>query len=631
MSDIRMLDGKLLQGGLAAQINYILNPNAHKNTAGWITYANTPGPAPVNGIGGSPSLTLSRLESNTSLRGTQFELAKGVGDLQGQGASYEISIDYADQAKVLQISFDYIFSSTQQTGDWVVYIYDQNNGNLIQPAGYQIQGGVSGTKYKHIATFQTASNSNLYRVIIHRASVNTAANTLTFTNIIVGPQIVQYGAPVTDMVAYTPIVAGLGTGSGTATGFWAKRGDSLVGKIKFVKDVNTGSGSSAVTYTIPPGLSIDSSKLVQTLQATVGSVWAYGIKGSATEQISTASYISNTITVMNIGDASGNPLFGSNMSGNSIVTIEFEVPIVGWSSTVQMSNDTDTRVVAAYASASTTSLTASFATIIFPTIGSDTHSAYNSSTGVYTAPVPGYYSISGYFQIGTSVSYTANTGVYLAYKKNSASAVSLATWVATATASVSPGVSGSGIVYLNAGDTLVLQGASSTNATIASGANYLSISRLTGPSAIAASETVAVRATTTDANTIASGANATVVWNGESYDTHGSFASNTFTAPISGKYAIKGSIGLQSATFNSASRYTIDLLKNGSFNNVLAQFGWLGTATSASYPPVMPWADTIQLVAGDTLTIRITQTSGSNKSFDTSSGVNYWAIERIGN
>ena len=41
-------------------INYITNPSAKSVVTPWVTYANTPGSQPVNGTGGSPSITLTQ-------------------------------------------------------------------------------------------------------------------------------------------------------------------------------------------------------------------------------------------------------------------------------------------------------------------------------------------------------------------------------------------------------------------------------------------------------------------------------------------------------------------------------------------------------------------------------------------
>jgi hypothetical protein len=121
------------------------------------------------------------------------------------------------------------------------------------------------------------------------------------------------------------------------------------------------------------------------------------------------------------------------------------------------------------------------------------------------------------------------------------------------------------------------------------------------------------------------------VWNGETYDTHGAFASNTFTAPISGKYRVSGSIQFGAATYNSGSQAYIRIRKNGSLWSYPNTFQWLGTATSASFNSGFNFSDVVTMNAGDTLDTQLTNTSGSNKAMSGSAVENFMVIERIGN
>jgi len=106
-------------------------------------------------------------------------------NFQGEGVYTQLkTINNADLTKVLYISFDYEFDVTQLTGDWIVYIKDNTNG-MVQPVGFQIQGGVSGGKYRHTASFQTASNSTSYRLYIHRAVTTATAVNLKIDNVVV--------------------------------------------------------------------------------------------------------------------------------------------------------------------------------------------------------------------------------------------------------------------------------------------------------------------------------------------------------------------------------------------------------------------------------------------------------------
>jgi len=128
----------------AGGINYIENPDAESSTAGWATYADAAASRPVDGTGGSPNVTWTR-STSSPLRGVaSFLFTKDAANRQGQGASYDLTIDSADQARVLQISFDYEIASGTYSGgtsstdsDLIVYIYRTTaTGRLIEPSTF---------------------------------------------------------------------------------------------------------------------------------------------------------------------------------------------------------------------------------------------------------------------------------------------------------------------------------------------------------------------------------------------------------------------------------------------------------------------------------------------------------------
>ncbi len=227
-SKLLTADGLLTSAGRTLDfdggINYIANGGAEVNTTGWATYADAAASSPVDGTGGSPSSTFTR-STTTPLRGQgSFLWTKSAANRQGEGFSYDFSIDTSDKAKVIQISFDYLVSSgTYADSDMTIWIYDVTNAALIQPAGYTIQNAA--VSMRQLATFQSASNSTSYRLIVHTSSTSASAYTLQFDNFSVGPQIVTNGAAVSDWVSFTP--TGSWTTNTTYTGLWRRIGDSM--------------------------------------------------------------------------------------------------------------------------------------------------------------------------------------------------------------------------------------------------------------------------------------------------------------------------------------------------------------------------------------------------------------------
>jgi hypothetical protein len=242
--------------------------------------------------------------------------------------------------------------------------------------------------------------------------------------------------------------------------------------------------------------------------------------------------------IINSAGAAG---FGATKLG---YTLRFSVPIVGWSSNVQMSSDSDTRVVAAIATGNPASASGG-AAIIFPTATYDTHNAYSISTGLYTVPVSGVYQLSG------SVNSTAAGGSLMQIYKNG----SLYSTVGAVNSN--GGGPFSGLVQVNAGDTLSIR---CNNTCDADGSSSLNIQRLSGPSQIAASETVA--ASYYVSTNFAATTTTPINFDTKIFDTHGAVTPSAtvwkFTAPTYGIYSISG-------YWYSASVVYWRVYKNGSY------------------------------------------------------------------
>lgn len=515
-------------GAGSGGINYITNPDAESNVTGWSAYADAAGTSPVDGTGGSPTVTITRT-TTTPLRGTgSFLLTKDAANRQGEGVSYDFTISNADKAKVLNISFDYeIASGTFTAGDSSdirVWIYDVTNATLIQPAPYTIQGG-SGSTQKFTGVFQTASNSTSYRLILHCATTSASAYTFEFDNVIVGPQIQLYGAPVTDWTAYTP--TGSWVSNTTYSGFYRRVGDSLEVNVA----VSTGAAptSVALTVNLPSGFTIDTAKIAGGGDANNYSLGvATAFESGVDQYLCQVGYSSTTSVGLYQLDGANGELGTVNQSNpftwgaGDILYFNFKVPIVGWSSTVQMSSDTDTRVCALRASGDPASAS-SGNPIIWPTADYDTHGSYNTSTGRYTAPISGYYRVS-------AVIASTNAGVDCFVYVDAASTVYAGTTDSNGEGQFL------GTVKVNAGQVIDLRPGATLDAQ--SGSVFY-IERISGPSAIAASEKVYLQYTGNAGGAIT--ANTTNIdFATKVVDSHGSWSGTVFTAPRPGLYIVEG-------------------------------------------------------------------------------------------
>jgi hypothetical protein len=324
------LGGGSGQGG----INYIANPDAEDTTTtGWETYADAAANVPVDGTGGSPNVTFTNT-SSTPVRGTRsFLLTKDAANRQGQGASYAFTIDPADTSKQLTISMDYRTSSAYVANDLRMFVYDVTNATLIYPGVIDLpKFDTVGAAYTFKTSFVTTTSTS-YRLILHVASTNASAYTLTLDNIQVGPQSLVQGTPVTEWQSYTPTIGGA-TSRSTTSFYYRRVGDNL--EIQGGFTVSAGVGS-AITVSIPAGLTIDTTKLIATSNAShVGTAMALDTGARFFDGI--VHYLDNTtLRVWDTFNAGGNTWNASNpmtwASGDTFA-LRVTVPISQWAGSV---------------------------------------------------------------------------------------------------------------------------------------------------------------------------------------------------------------------------------------------------------------------------------------------------------
>lgn len=593
--------------GGAGGVNYAeANPDAETNASSWTTYADAAA-TPVDLTGGSPTATWTRSTSNPLRGAGSFLFTAGA---LGNGTAITITPARADVKRggVLTGSIEYEPSATTATGDYTIWVYDVANSLLIQPTGYQIPGVATGTAAKHVFTFQLPTNATTLRVAIHQA-VSSPGGNLKVDSVAISPQALAYGAPITDWKTYTPTFsAGLGTVTFPLTTVpeWRRVGDSI--EIRGFAAAGT-VAASVLTIGIPAGLTlaysdttIASGSLVTSYSGSAALAGMFPIIVPATSTTAfcfTSNGSRNAFTILNGSDVLTNTAsFSWTAKGK----------IAGWSSSVQMSDSADTRVVAANITGDPASAS-SGNPIIVPTITFDTHGAYSVSTGNFTAPVPGYYQFHGSLA-------SANTAVAL-FIEGSFPKASLG----VGTTDSNGEATFTGLIYMNAGNTAHLTGSGTLDAS----ACNLSIQRLSGPASIAASETVAMRANTS--TTSGNSTPATAIFSVVDYDTHGGYATGTgrYTVPISGRYSVKTAVNFASTAFSAGASESVHLYKNG---NQISQMG-NKVVEAARTEPLCVWgSDDIRCLAGDILDVRL---GGSVVALDGVATNNYLSITRIGN
>jgi hypothetical protein len=579
----------------------------------------------------SASASLMTLAATTAspLIGTYSGLLTKTGGSSaiGQGfISGPMTIDREDLAKVLYGSFSYEvvsgtvdFSGTS-TQSLEIWIYNTVSGQWFQPAGYRGMNQTSGAG-KVTFSFQTDSTpaNNIYKVAIVTAQSDTNAYSVKFDDFSIGPTTLVLGAAFTDLTSYTPTFS---ASFGTVTGInmsWQREGDSLFVSGTFIPGTLT---SATAVMSLPAGLSINTAKLsgVTTNQMVGYGSIALTIVGASKDAVvlvSPSTSLTNVYFSLNDYQSGNNALAPQSATGvfysSTLTSISFRIPIQGWSSNVQMSNDTDTRVVdfvGSVGSGPAQVLTSNVTNVSVTTV-KDSHGAWTGST--YVVPVSGDYVVAG--SLATSAA-SQTPNIF----KN-------ATQVANASlgAAFSANFLGSGAIIIPncvAGDILSIR--SSSNGTVNQA--YISINRLSGPSVIAATETVAAFGQNTAGQSIPNATVTTIQTPTIRDDSHGALStSGTYTVPVSGRYFVSVSINFSS---NGTGARQVFVYKNGAVTGI----GTTSVPSSTGNVTGCACSGYIQALAGDTITMRAYQGSGGALALSTATDTsNTISINRVGN
>ena len=547
--------------GTKTSKNYLKAKSHFEKTAnGWNGYDDGAATRPVNGTGGATITTTCTRTTSSPLSGVgSLIMTKGAANYQGEGCSVDFTVDTKDKAKVLQVEFDYIVSS-------------------------------------FIGNFQTSSSGVNYRLMFHIASsTNTSSMVLKFDDIKISPSSYVYGTPISDWQSYTPVFTAMGTVTGI--NFQSRKvGDSLQTRGRFT--MGTGTGSQAQMTLGYAGASanvtIDSTKL--------SNIQLVGMAGYSPAFDRTMYVLGEPSTSYVTFSAQSGGVFaqlsGSSLaSSTEIISVEFQVPITGWSSSVQQSDSYSGREIAAsYSTSVGTSVNGTAAAIPFATKNYDTTNSWNGSD-TYTIPSSGKYSINSMLTYAYGA-YTAGHFIEIYVYKNGASVAGASQGAAT---SASNYITSQISVDLDcvAGDTIKIYARNDATRTLNTAVtnNYFNIKKLSSPTTISATETVAFSANT---SVSAVSTSAPFVFTTVSSDTHGAYSTSTgkFTAPVPGFYFFTATYYCGSATVQGV------FYKNGSTS--IAQ----GTGTVAnSQAGTISYG--VQLISGDTIELRSGAVTGT--------------------
>jgi hypothetical protein len=636
MSNITILRGDQIEGIESSQ-NFIKNLG-ERNTAGWVRYndgGSNPS-RPIDGTGGTPTSGLDvTLSATNPLAGDKsFIFSKPASNCQGQGFSYDFAIDRASRAKVLKIEFDYLvdsgtFNAGSNTADsdLIVYLYDVDASQLIEPSTFKLYSNASNIADKFSGYFQTSASSTNYRLIFHVATTNASAWSLKVDNVVVTPSKYVYGTPITDWTDYPPQLTGSITNptlgpDGYVTGRWRRIGDSIEIHVDAVRGTSGGSaGSGDYFLSLPSNIVADLNKISN--KNNVGTSFVFD--GGTAAYTGTAAVHSDGTKISAMLAPAGVVVTSNHPNTNwwtsaglNYFTVKATLPIQGWSSSVRMSDGYEGREIAFRArKASQSGLTlATWTTVTFSSsdVTFDDVSGWNG-TDTYTVRVSGKYRISGF-----AVNPSTGSGQYIgvSYRINGGSDIDIGSGVN------GPAAHGRAnfidIVNLKAGDTVQFR-VISENTTTVQFPTFI-IERISSPQTIAMGEVVAGYAKNASGQVIPNGTVTTLTGWTTVTDTHAILNPSTGVLTVNRSGFIDLSAIVSFSPNSTGERAILFLLNNTTEIGVVdirATSGGIttGVSTSISCYPVK---------SGDTFIVRAYQSSGGNLSIFNDRTLLSWRI-----
>ncbi len=525
---------KLVGSGSGGAVNFISDGDAEGSNI-WTAYADAAGTRPVDGTGGSPTVTAT-ISSTTPLAGTNsFLLTKGASNTQGQGIATTFSVDLAYRAKVVQIEFDYLVSSgtfvagsSSADSDVIAYIYDITNSTLIEPSSIKLLSNSTTLGDKFVANFQTSATGASYRLILHCATTSASAYTLKIDNIRVGPSSYVYGTPITDWATYTPSnTQGLGT-IASVNLKWRRVGDTMQIQGGFTTGTVT---ASTAQLGLPSGTTIGGTS---STRAYAGETIRNGGSRITNFAIQGVTYLTFGGGASSHGDLPGNSAFGS---AEALYITAFDIPISGWSSSVQVSDSYDGRQIGFRANNSSTTINATPAKIVWTNTNQDDVAGYSS--GTYTIRSAGWYDVAAALYVSGTPTVDQTSQLFIYRNGAAIKGYTLRYKVASATTTSIGPVADS--FYFNIGDTVEIYASSEITTPAISSSTTLNtffIGKRQAPTTISATEKVTFMAE--GASSSAAGSNVTIPFNTPTEDSHGGWNSTNkdYTVPCSGTYKI---------------------------------------------------------------------------------------------
>jgi len=646
--DAAITDGDIGGGGGSGGVNYVSsNPDFEADTSGWSLY-NDSAEKPVDGTGGSATCTFTRTTTSGEVlsgSGSGKFSHPGGGSKQGEGVSYDLDdFDLKGASKLHEIAFDFLYDGDQD--EIAMYMIASNDGLSadfvrIEPVGNLVQSA-SG----RFSCYFQSNNSTYedYRLCVHVKGTGTTAWDLILESVRVGDYDKSINPTVVSDWQTLPT-----TGSWTNAvynGKYKRVGDQLHAQVA-VTVTATPSPAGALNLDLLEGLNLDTSKIIKgaIFDVNCGTVT---LKDASTGNVAEGrlSYMTgaNTFRVRYFLDDGNRENYG-NLTGtsplslvnNDEIYITYSVPIAEWAT----GNDTiastkENRIVAMAASDTVTSIASAGTEDVIFSVVEETHSGYNVSTGEYTIPESGWYSVAVILSFSVSSPAAGNASNMKVLLNGGTHKRSFIEAEGT----------GSGVIYThvlpytfyyekddvlkctfnnNWGETIAFNGSSERE--------MFSVNRLSGHNQLIGNETVACVVSDDSGQAIdATGGNDTPTWNTVERDTNNMFdGASTITIKKAGLYFIHIKLRTATVSVSEGDSFTLFVKKNSdsAFKELCRDEI---NDTNTSYVFAIGGSCHTQLEVGDTIQCNsVLSTTGSTLGLGTDIARNFMEVIRVGN
>lgn len=467
--------------------NYAQDLYDGSSVTGINTYADAAATTPVDGTGGSPSVSAAALNSSTPLRGTSSQrLSKGATNRQGDGWSYDFTLDAADYegGKPVIVSFRYKTSANYASGDVRMFVYDRDGSTLLNVISLTGDGSINASTNttRYTGTFYPNSSNNDYRLIFHVTSTNASAWDLDLIDLSIGPDQVVPGAIITEWQSFTP--TGAWSTNTTYTGLWRRVGTEM--ELQYQIALGGAPTSANLTLNLPTGYTIDTARLINSTAGyeAVGQGFAHdngvssypllvGYNSTSTLGV----YVSNTAGTYATNGGAVTQAVPFTFGNSDAIIVTARVPITNWLPSAALTT-TETMLASAVVVGSKNtgnhSSTGNWQDVSF-TESVDNLNAFDGTT--FTAPRKMRVAVHGV--VGFALN---STGVRAVRVTNASSTVYFVGNQDTGSASRTNNMTFTGILNLAAGDTIRIQAYQNSGGNLnydtGTGGSYISISEI---------------------------------------------------------------------------------------------------------------------------------------------------------